>query len=234
MNLGAIVIITVALVGLFAGYPIVLFYIRKKPPAIGFNLGGINATGQVPDLPGLRQLIDPDTPTEVMTRRGITDGQDYHLVFSDEFNKDGRSFYPGDDPYWEGVDLNYWPTGDLEWYDPQAVTTKNGSLVIELAEILNHDLNFRSGMLQSWNKFCFTTGIIEARVSLPGRGDTPGYVKCLNPIISSCSLLSVSGLVCGCWVMLLVQAMELQRKVNQFLRHRLRPLTRYRYLAIFL
>ena len=35
------------------------------------------------------------------------------LVFSDEFNVDGRSFYPGDDPYWEAVDLHYWPTGDL-------------------------------------------------------------------------------------------------------------------------
>lgn len=24
----------------------------------------------------------------------------------------------GDDPFWEAVDLNYWATGDLEWYDP--------------------------------------------------------------------------------------------------------------------
>lgn len=30
------------------------------------------------------------------------------LVFSDEFNVDGRTFYPGDDPYWEAVDLHYW------------------------------------------------------------------------------------------------------------------------------
>jgi len=32
------------------------------------------------------------------------------LVFSDEFNKEGRSFYPGDDPFWEAVDLHYWGT----------------------------------------------------------------------------------------------------------------------------
>lgn len=32
------------------------------------------------------------------------------LVFSDEFNQDGRTFYPGDDPYWEAVDLHYWGT----------------------------------------------------------------------------------------------------------------------------
>jgi hypothetical protein len=36
------------------------------------------------------------------------DGTSYDLVFSDEFNVDGRSFYPGDDPYWEAVDLHYW------------------------------------------------------------------------------------------------------------------------------
>lgn len=29
-------------------------------------------------------------------------------------------------------------------------------------------------MLQSWNKFCFTTGIIEVSLSLPGNGETPG------------------------------------------------------------
>lgn len=38
------------------------------------------------------------------------------LVFSDEFNTDGRSFYSGDDPYWEAVDMHYWSTNDLEWY----------------------------------------------------------------------------------------------------------------------
>lgn len=30
------------------------------------------------------------------------------LVFSDEFNADGRTFYPGEDPYWEAEDLHYW------------------------------------------------------------------------------------------------------------------------------
>ena len=36
------------------------------------------------------------------------------LVFSDEFNVEGRTFYPGDDPYWEAVDLWYGSTHDLE------------------------------------------------------------------------------------------------------------------------
>jgi beta-glucanase (GH16 family) len=30
--------------------------------------------------------------------------------------------------YWEAINLHYWQTGDLEWYDPSAVTTKNGAL----------------------------------------------------------------------------------------------------------
>ena len=53
-------------------------------------------------------LIDLDTPKEVYTKSGYTDGSEYVLVFSDEFNTDGRTFYPGDDPYWEAADLHYW------------------------------------------------------------------------------------------------------------------------------
>ena len=45
-------------------------------------------------------LIDNDTPDDVKTKTGYTYGETYELVFSDEFNQDGRTFYPGDDPYW--------------------------------------------------------------------------------------------------------------------------------------
>jgi beta-glucanase (GH16 family) len=76
---------------------------------------------------------------------------EWTLVFSDEFNTDGRTFYAGDDPYWEAVDLHYWGTvcplssyyssladillyrqNDLEWYDPsqgEPFLTKAFSLV---------------------------------------------------------------------------------------------------------
>lgn len=30
-------------------------------------------------------------------------------------------------------------------------------------------------MIQTWNKFCFTGGYIEASVSLPGSPDAPGF-----------------------------------------------------------
>lgn len=44
-----------------------------------------------------------------------------------------------------------------------------------MEEVENHNLNFRSSMLQTWNKFCFTTGYVEISVSLPGSHDAPGF-----------------------------------------------------------
>lgn len=126
-------------------------------------------------MPGGFSLIDPDTPRSAYTRQGWKDTSvAYELVFSDEFNTDGRTFYPGDDPYWEAVDLHYWETNNLEWYDPAAITTANGSLVITLEQKETHDLNYQGGMMSSWNKFCFTGGYIEANVSLPGLNNIAG------------------------------------------------------------
>lgn len=54
----------------------------------------------MPDIPNLPSLIDRDTPAEI--RNGIRtgfNGRKYQLAFSDEFNRDGRTFYPGDDPF---------------------------------------------------------------------------------------------------------------------------------------
>ena len=56
----------------------------------------------------------------------------------------------------------------------QQVTTEGGHLVITMDEQFAHDLNFQSGMIQSWNKFCFTTGYVEVAVSLPLSTRQPG------------------------------------------------------------
>ncbi|KAF5382633.1 hypothetical protein D9615_003013 [Tricholomella constricta] len=172
-NASALFVLIIGLLMLFAGYPILLYYNHPSPRITGFNLGGINGSGQIPDLPGLPRLIDPTTPDDVLTRIG-SDGKKYDLVFSDEFNTDGRTFFPGDDPFWEAVDLHYWPTGDLEWYSPEALTTEDGKLVITLTQETFNDLNFKSGMLQSWNKLCYNTGYVEVSVSLPGSPRVPG------------------------------------------------------------
>lgn len=67
-------------------------------------------------------LIDPDTPSSAKTKKGVK-GDEYTLVFSDEFNDNNRTFYEGDDPYFYGFDGWYGATIDLEWYDPDAIKT---------------------------------------------------------------------------------------------------------------
>jgi len=166
-----------ALVTLFAGYPIISHFTQSQLSTLGgFNLGGINASGQVPTIAGNRGLIDVDTPPSALTMTSFNDdGAVYDLVFSDEFNTDGRTFYPGDDPYWEAVDLHYWQTGNLEWYDPSSITTANGALTITLSANPEHGLNYTGGMMSSWNKFCFTGGLIVTAVTIPGDTVVHGF-----------------------------------------------------------
>jgi len=46
--------------------------------------------------------------------------------------------------------------------------------VITLTETPSHDLNYESAMITSWNKFCFTGGLIETSVMLPGISNVNG------------------------------------------------------------
>jgi len=102
-NIGCLAILAAGTIALFAGYPMIAHFTSSSLSTNGaYNLGGINATGQVPDIPGMPRMIDPDTPQEFMTRTGFDGNSDWELVFSDEFNEDGRTFYEGDDPFWQG------------------------------------------------------------------------------------------------------------------------------------
>ncbi|KAG9238852.1 beta-glucan synthesis-associated protein-domain-containing protein [Amylocarpus encephaloides] len=121
-----------------------------------------------------RDLIDPDTPASAYTRKSSFDTSELNLVFSDEFNTPGRTFYPEDDPYWTGADIWYGATQDFEWYDPDAITTANGTLQLRLDAFANHGLQYRSGMLNSWNQMCFKGGVYEVSVSLAGPSGVPG------------------------------------------------------------
>ncbi|KAI5120828.1 hypothetical protein M0805_007016 [Coniferiporia weirii] len=173
-NLGCLFVLGAGTLTLFAGYPIISHFTKKVPSTLGgFNIGGTNATGQIAAI-GNFGLIDEDTPQDAYTRVSYIDGSTLDLVFSDEFNTDGRSFYPGDDPYWEAVDLHYWGTNNLEWYDPAAITTKDGALHITLSAKKTHGLNYQGGMMSTWNKFCFTGGLLETSVSLPGANNIVG------------------------------------------------------------
>ncbi|KIY70163.1 glycoside hydrolase family 16 protein [Cylindrobasidium torrendii FP15055 ss-10] len=173
-NLGCLLVLAMGMMTLFAGYPIISHFTSSDQTTQGgFNLGGTNASGQVPDI-GNFGLIDTDTPTDAYTKASYETGEEWQLVFSDEFNEDGRTFYPGEDPYWEAVDLHYWGTNNMEWYDPAAITTKGGNLLISLTDHAEHGLDYRGGMMSTWNKFCFTGGLIETSVQLPGSTDVLG------------------------------------------------------------
>jgi hypothetical protein len=104
--------VTVLIQSFSAGYPVYSHFTRKLQTTQGaFNLGGTNATGQVPKVINNIGLIDIATPQTAYTKSSYANpNQQWDLVFSDEFNTDGRTFYPGDDPYWEAVDLHYWQT----------------------------------------------------------------------------------------------------------------------------
>ncbi|GAA5992715.1 hypothetical protein JCM10908_006895 [Rhodotorula pacifica] len=177
LNLTAIAILGVGLLFVFGGLPVYSWVTKLQMSTYGATgLGGVNASGQVPDIPAFRGLIDQDTPASALTRTGY-DGLNYNLVFSDEFSQDGRLFYEGMDPFWTAVDLHYWQTGNIEWYDPDNVYTEDGFLVLELTKETkanSHGFGYLGGMLQSWNQFCFTGGYIEVAVSLPGSTDVSG------------------------------------------------------------
>ncbi|CAG7854998.1 Beta-glucan synthesis-associated protein KRE6 AltName: Full=Killer toxin-resistance protein 6 [Serendipita indica DSM 11827] len=176
--LGCIGIIFMSILTLFFIWPLETG-IRKMLTATtqsGFNVGGINSTEQVYET--AFALVDKDTPQDVRRKTSPVDNREMVLVFSDEFELEGRTFWPGDDPYWEAVDMHYWGTDDLEWYDPQQAYTKDGQLWIEFQEAKredNHNLTYVSAMITTWNKFCFTGGLIETSVQLPGSSKVKGF-----------------------------------------------------------
>ncbi|KFY23737.1 hypothetical protein V491_02444 [Pseudogymnoascus sp. VKM F-3775] len=176
VNLGGLAFLLLGMLSLFIIWPVLTVALRKKNAGhIGCEADPDCLSDSVPLLKNMRTgLIDPDTPESVKTKTA-QDGTKLELVFSDEFKKAGRTFYDGDDPYFQAVDIWYGATQDLEWYDPDAVSTANGTLNLRFDAFQSHFLNYRSGMVQSWNKLCFKGGRLEASISLPGRGDIEGF-----------------------------------------------------------
>ena len=136
--------------------------------------------------------IDPDTKEENKETVGHK-GMKYNLVMSDEFEKEGRLFGDGDDPMWCAIDKSdddqtAQGKKSLQYYNSSMVTTRNGKLVIKtdsgdtkwrdwnpyMNGYQTMERHFRSGMVQGWNKFCFTGGILEIKMKLPGRPDVGG------------------------------------------------------------
>lgn len=130
-----------------------------------------------------------NAPTTTPSAYPTTTPNTYELVFSEEFNVPHRTFEDGSDPRWTALEKNDYTNDALHYYAAaNAVTNDRGNLVItaEAADtpvVGFDDVNgkktmvtkhFRSAMLQTWNKFCFTGGIIEAKVQLPGTSTVGG------------------------------------------------------------
>ena len=78
-----------------------------RRPSVGFSLffGGF--------LISLRFLVeaswvDPDTPIKSRITESLLrdDSRQFKLVFSDEFEQDGRNFHDGNDPRWTALHKN--------------------------------------------------------------------------------------------------------------------------------
>ena len=107
---------------------------------------------------------------------------------SDEFNTPNRTFKDGHDPIWTALDKSDDDSssaggGSQQFYNSSYVTTtEDGKLKIAtevgktkwvrydpIKKIWKQEVAyFKSGMVQSWEKFCFTGGIVEIDVILPG------------------------------------------------------------------
>ncbi|RLV95946.1 Beta-glucan synthesis-associated protein SKN1 [Spathaspora sp. JA1] len=171
-GLAALLFFLGAAVTVFVVFPLLTF--MPSAPIYRSEVHEVLTYYKYPILKAVRQdLVDPDTPEEFRTHTA-RDGSKWKLVFSDEFNMEGRTFYPGDDQFFTAQDFHYAATTDLEWYDPDAVSTSNGTLQLRMDAFNNHDLFYRSGMVQSWNKMCFTQGKLEFSANLPGSGSVSG------------------------------------------------------------
>ncbi|KAG2338056.1 hypothetical protein BDR05DRAFT_1044675 [Suillus weaverae] len=65
-NTSALFILVVGLITLFARYPIIHYFPLATNMTPGYNLGGINASVQIPLLPGMPSLIDSTTPSQYL------------------------------------------------------------------------------------------------------------------------------------------------------------------------
>jgi len=137
---------------------------------------------------------DPGTPAAA---KSIVDSEKmkHTLVFSDEFDVKGRNFANGKDTKWTALDIGDTSNKGAAFYLPS-----QASVVTDIGDPVNKTLQFppvsalqiitekiphtgdsptgehnifmpyRSAMLQSWDKFCFTGGVVEFRARQPRGG----------------------------------------------------------------
>jgi len=138
--------------------------------------------------------IDPDSPLDTYITTSSSNlyneyNVSYELVFSDEFEESGRLFYDGYDTRWTASTKNDNTNKALHFFNASLVTTIDGKLSIATViqnvsfDFFDDKKNaystsskmFQTGMLQGWNKFCYTGGILEISAKLPGKYNVSGH-----------------------------------------------------------
>ena len=132
---------------------------------------------------------DKDTPAA--KHKIIFEKTPMQLVFSDEFNEPGRTFANGKDSKWTALDVGDTSNQGTAFYLPNQTFIKEDpafkgvSALVLRTENSSHagisptgqkgvKMPYRSAMVQTWNKFCFTGGVVEWRARMPrGSGYWP-------------------------------------------------------------
>ena len=132
---------------------------------------------------------DKDTPAS--KHKIMFENTPMQLVFSDEFNGRGRTFENGKDSKWTALDIGDTSNQGKAFYLPNQTfiaedpAFKGVRALVLKTENVSHvgtsptgqqgvHMPYRSAMLQTWNKFCFTGGVIEWRARMPrGSGYWP-------------------------------------------------------------
>uniref|UniRef100_A0A7S1Y0E2 GH16 domain-containing protein n=1 Tax=Phaeomonas parva TaxID=124430 RepID=A0A7S1Y0E2_9STRA len=134
--------------------------------------------------PARPKFIDRATPAENRITKSLSLAKDYALVFSDEFETDGRRFDGNSDLHWQALRKPDDAMGALHYYNDSTdeVTTLDGKLVLRAnakvaqwrewnkhrRKMEDFRRNYTTAMLTSWNRVCFTGGILELSAQLPG------------------------------------------------------------------
>jgi beta-glucanase (GH16 family) len=149
--------------------------------------GSASASSSYSTKSGILPWVDPDTPDNAQTYTSSR-GDTWTLTMSDEFNTAGRSFEAGDDHLWTALELADGVNSALEVYSTNMTGTECDDdrcyfYINTTDETIEETVwnsytspagyetvyfYYRSGMVQTWNKFCFQGGMVEVKVQLPG------------------------------------------------------------------
>lgn len=127
--------------------------------------------------------MDVDSPESACFKPAEREGRMMKLVFSDEFDRPGRTFIDGHDSRWTALESAPYSNEQVNYYNASHAFTRDGVLDILCT---NDDVTFevngtreephaktetrtiQTAMLQTWNKFCFSQGAVEISARMPG------------------------------------------------------------------